>query len=126
MNDDLATWAHADALGADAGYGLEREVNDAAFARVHGIEFERLARGLHAFGGGARHHFQFFDAKRAVPRDIEKNLVLKWRLETKGAMGEMFDGLEKFGATFEQEIFVAAGQVGENFRATFFGICICG
>jgi hypothetical protein len=46
---DLAFFAHADAFGADAGDVFEGEMDDAAFARGHGIQAERLARGLHTF-----------------------------------------------------------------------------
>src|SRR6202030_2339973 len=48
---DLAFFAHAHAFGADAGDIFEGEVDDAAFARGHGIQTERLVRSFDAFGG---------------------------------------------------------------------------
>jgi len=87
VDDYLAVWAEAYAFGADAGQGLECEVDDAAFAGVHGIELEGLTGGLDTFGGRAGHHFQFFDAKGAIAGAVQEDLVLEGRLETKGAVG---------------------------------------
>lgn len=121
MDDDLAVGAEADAFGADAGEGLQGEMDDAAFAGVHGIEFEGLLGGLHAFGGGASHHFEFFDAEGAVTGTVEKDFVLEGRFQAESAVGEMFDGLEEFGAAFEEEFGVAAGKFGEDFSAAVIG-----
>ena len=121
VDDDLAVRAEADAFGADAGEGLQGEMDDAAFAGVHGIELEGLLGGLNAFGGGASHHFKFFDAEGAVAGAVEEDFVLEGRFEAESAMGEMFDGLEKFGAAFEEEFGVAAGKFGEDFGAAVVG-----
>jgi hypothetical protein len=48
---DLAFLAHSDAFSADAGDVFQREMDDAAFARGHGIQAKRLARGLDALSG---------------------------------------------------------------------------
>jgi hypothetical protein len=118
VDNDLAIGADADALGSDTGDGLQREMDNAALARIHGIELERLPRSLDTFGGGAGHHLQFFNAKGAVASAVEKNFVLPRRLEAKSAMGKMFDGLKEFCASFQQKIFVAAGEFGKDFRVT--------
>ena len=126
MDDYLAVWAESYAFGADAGQGLKREVDDAAFTGVHGIEFEGLAGGLDSLGGSAGHHFQFFDAKGAIAGAVQEDLVLEGRLETKDAVGEMLDGLEEFGAAFEEEGVVAAGEFGEDFCAAVVGCGVGG
>ena len=102
MDDHLALRAEANAFRPHAMDRLEREVDDAPFARIHWIEFERLAGGLDPFGGGASHHFQFFDAQGAVAGAVQEDFVLERRFEAKSAKGQMFDGLEEFGATLEQ------------------------
>jgi len=57
MDDDLAGGADADAFGANAGDGLQGQMDNATLARIHGIELEGLTRSLHSLGGGASHHF---------------------------------------------------------------------
>src|ERR1700722_12910005 len=59
---DLAFIAHADAFGADAGDVLEGEMDDAAFARGHGIEAKGLARSFYTFCGDFGGHAQLFKA----------------------------------------------------------------
>lgn len=102
MDHYLPMWPQARAFGANARKRLQREVNNPSFARIHGIQLEGLTGALHAFGGGACHHLQFFCAKCPVTRTIEKNLVMKRRFKPQRAMGEMFDGLKKFGTTLQQ------------------------
>jgi len=85
MDDDLAFFAHADAFGADPGQVFEGEMDDATFARGHGIEFKGLAGGLHAFGGDASGHAKFFEAKSAVAATIEVNFFMMRGFEAEGA-----------------------------------------
>src|SRR5262249_33231345 len=106
---------------ADTGNGLKGKMNDAALARVHGVEPERLPRGLHAFSSGASHHLQFFNTQGAVAGAIEKKLFLKGRLEAKRAMSKMLDGMEKLRAALEQQVFIAAGEVSKDFGAAVVG-----
>src|SRR5437667_5317982 len=56
MNDDLAFFADAHTLRANSGNILQRQMDDAALARGHGIQPEGLARTLHALRGHARRH----------------------------------------------------------------------
>src|SRR6516164_2396211 len=76
MDHHLALRSDTDAFGADAGNRVQREVDDAALAGVHGIHFEGLARDSDPFGRGARHHLQLFDAQGAVAGAVEEDLVL--------------------------------------------------
>lgn len=57
MDDDLAFFAHADALCAHAGDLFHGEVHDAALAGRHGIQAKGLLGLLHAFRSHARGHF---------------------------------------------------------------------
>src|SRR5579863_7728137 len=117
VDDYLAVRAEADAFGADTGKGLHGEVDDAAVAGVHGIEFKGLTGGLDAFGGGTGHHFEFLEAQGAIAGAVQKDFVLEGRLETERAMGEMLDGLEELGAAFEEQAVIATGEFGEDLGA---------
>ena len=115
VDDDLAVLAHADAFGADARDVLEGEVDDAALARGHGIEAKGLLGGLDAFGGNARGHTKFFKTEGAIAAAVEMNFLVIDGIEAQGAKGEMLEGFEHFGAMFEEEFFVAAIEVGDDF-----------
>jgi hypothetical protein len=120
MDDDLAFFAEADAFGADAGHVFESEMDDAAFARRHGIEAKRLTRQFDALSGDLGGHAQLFEAQGAVTAAIDVNFFMEGGLETKGAKGEMLDGLEDFGVTLEKNFLVTAVEVGDDFGEAFF------
>ena len=115
----MAFFAHADAFGADAGDVFEGEVDDAALARGHGIEAEGLAGAFDAFGGDFGGHAEFFEAEGAVAAAIDVNFFVEGGLEAQGAESEMLDGFEDFGVSFEQDFFVAAVEVGDDFGVAF-------
>jgi hypothetical protein len=115
----LAFFAHADAFGADAGDVFEGEVDDAALAGGHGIEAEWLAGAFDAFGGDFGGHAEFFEAQGAVAAAIDVNFFVESGFETESAECEMLDGFEDFGVSFEQDFFVAAVEVGDDFGVAF-------
>ena len=99
MDYDLAFFAHADAFGADAGDVFQGEVDDAAFARGHGIQAERLARSFDAFGGNFGGHAQLFKTQRAVAGAVDMNFFVEGRLEAQRAerqSARWLSGLRRF------------------------------
>ena len=56
VDDNLAFFAHADALRANAGNVLQGEVDNAALSRRHGIQAEGLLGLLYALCGDTRGH----------------------------------------------------------------------
>jgi UDP-N-acetylmuramoylalanine-D-glutamate ligase len=93
MDDDLALFANACAFGTHPSHVLQRQMHDAAFARRHGIQPERLARRLHAFRGHARRHLQFFKAQRAITAAINMNLFVVRRLQAQRLERQVFERL---------------------------------
>jgi hypothetical protein len=126
MDDDLAFFAEADAFGADAGHIFESEMDDAAFARRHGIEAKRLTRQFDALSGDLGGHAQLFEAQGAVTAAIDVNFFMEGRLEAQSAKSEMLDGFEDFGVALEKNVLVAAIEVGDDFREAFFNRSIGG
>src|SRR5712691_7922600 len=94
-------------------------MHDAALAGSHGVEAKVLLGGLHALSGDAGGHAQFFKAQRAITAAIDVNFFVKLRLEAQSAKGQMFQGLEDFGATLEQDFFVAPVDIGKHFRIIY-------
>lgn len=115
MYNDLAILAHTDAFRTHSRHVLQRHMHDAAFARGHGIQAERLARRLDALGGNAGGHAQFFKTKRAVPTAIDVNFFMVSGFQAQRPEGEVFERFQDFGAALEQEFFVFAVEIGKNF-----------
>jgi hypothetical protein len=115
VDDDLAVLAHAYAFGADAGDILEGEMDDAAFARGHGIEAKGLLGGLDAFGGNASGHAKLFKTESAIAAAVEVNFFVVDGLEAQSTKGEMLEGFEEFGTMLEEKFFIAAVKVGKDF-----------
>jgi hypothetical protein len=122
VDDDLAVFAHADALGADAGEVFEGEMDDATFARGHRIEFERLTGSLDAFGGDAGGHAEFFEAQGAIAAAIEMDFFVMRGFEAQRAQRQMLDGFQDFGVTFKQDFFIATIEVGDNLSLAVRGV----
>ncbi len=119
VNDDLAFFAHADAFGADTGDVFEGEMHDAALARGHGVEAERLPGAFDALGSDFGGHAEFFEAQGAVAAAIDVNFFVEGGLEAESAECEMLDGFQHLSVSFEQDFFVAAVEVGDDFGVAF-------
>jgi len=89
MDNDLAIFADSDTFRAYSNHVLQRQMHDAAFARGHGIQPERLAGTQHAFGGNACRHLQFFESQRAVAAAIDVNFLMisRFQPQTRGKRG---------------------------------------
>ncbi len=116
MDDDLAVFPHPDALCAYSRHIFQRHMHDAAFARGHGIQPERLAGTLHAFRSHARGHAQFFKTQRAVATGIDVNLFMVGRIQPQRAEGEVFERFQNLAAVLQEKLFVLAVEIGEHFR----------
>ena len=81
MYYDLAFFAHADAFGSDAGNVFEGEVDDAAFARGHGIEAKGLAGAFDALGGDFGGHAKLFEAEGAIAAAVYMDFFVEGGLE---------------------------------------------
>src|SRR5229473_3174775 len=85
MDHHLAMLTDPDAFRADAGHIFQRQMDDAAFARGHGVEAKRLLGGLHALGGDFGGHAQLFKAQRAISAAIDVNFFVELRLKAQNA-----------------------------------------
>ena len=119
MNDHLAFFAHTHAFRADSGHVLQGQMHDAALARRHGIQPERLARSLHAFRSNARGHSQFFKTESAVAAGVDVNFFMIGRFQSQRPESEVLEGLQNFRAAFQENRFVLAVEIGKHFGVAF-------
>lgn len=79
----MAVTAEAGAFAAEPSFIAERDMDDATFPAVHGVEAERLAGVLHFFGGGVGAETNFGYAERTVIVGIEgqARVILRGNLE---------------------------------------------
>src|SRR5579864_1040565 len=86
-------FTQANALGANAGHFLQRQMHDAPLARRHGVKPERLVRALYAFCRDARRHAQLFKAQGAIAAAVQMNFFVVRRFEAQRAKREMLERL---------------------------------
>jgi len=91
-------------------------MQDAPFARGHGIESKWSMCFAHAFGGDVRRKAQLLDAHRAVAAGIETHAVKKLRVEANPSQCDIFQGLQQFGVVLKQEFLVDAAELHAHFR----------
>jgi len=118
MNDHLTLFSDAHTLGPNARHIFERQVHNAAFARRHRIEAERLFRGLYALGGHARRHPQLFKPQCAVTAAVEMDFFVKGGLDPQSAKRKMLERFQHFGTALEQDFLVAPIKIGNHFGLT--------
>jgi len=90
-------------------------MNDAAFARRHGIELEGLAGLADALRGHAGGKFQFLEARVAVTGAIEAHMIMQTRIEAEPAMGDMFEREKEFGVVLKENVLVWAAEADGDF-----------
>src|SRR5450759_2687281 len=96
-HNDLAFFPGAFARGPYAGLFLQNQMQDAPFARGHGIESKWRMCFANALGGNACGKLQFFDAEGPVAAGIEADAAVELWIQPKPAQGDMFERLEQLG-----------------------------
>ena len=86
-------------------------MNDAALARVHGIEAEGLVARFDAFGRGDGRQAQLFDAEHAVIVGIEGDAGVIFRRNAQGFLSELFESEQDLCFIREQSVDVFAGKL---------------
>ncbi len=92
----------------------EREVDQPPLAGRHGRERIRHSGLDHTLRGHLGGQPEFLLAGGAVAFAIEADLIVIFRVEMKGLMGEVLKCAQRFGATFQQQRAVRAGEFHQD------------
>jgi hypothetical protein len=85
-------------------------MKDAALARGHGREGEGAAGGVHLFDSHLGHEVEFTVAGSLESLGVEVDLIVLFGFEAKDLGGDVFDCVEEFAVSGQQEGSVRAAE----------------
>ena len=116
VDHDLTIFAGAFASGADASFFFQDEMQDAPFARGHGVESERGVSFADAIGGDMRGKFKFLDAHGAITGCIESDPAPELGIQIKPPEGDVFERLQQFRVSFNEQVLIPPFEYDQKFR----------